>query len=383
MRNPLEIQKFLRRDGTMSDLKSDPYNLKINTDSEGRRIVFKYNQIKSDLSLDIVQEARGLILDRKNDWEVVSFPFPKFFNYGESFAVDIDWKTAQVFEKLDGTCSVLYYFDGEWVMHTLGTVEGEGPVHVDDLLSIPFDGTFFDLFFYTWNEVYGEEKLEELNEDFVYVFELMTPYNIVVKEHKEYKLSLLAVRDLNTLDEIPLSNFEDRFYTPERFSFDDLSVETLEESLEKLPPDEEGYVVCDANFKRIKLKNPAYVVRHKMKDSAINKKNGVLEIVLDERDDDFVSTFPDLKEDVDDIKKKINTVIDYLDKMFGEFEGSSVNPDDSQERKEFALKVKDQIPQTLRGYMFEKMTSGRNFEDIIKDSRVDKVAQSIRAVQNL
>lgn len=383
MYQPLKIQDFLRGDGSMSDLKRDPYRFKINAGLSGRRVVFRYNQVKSDLSLSISKEARGLILDRKNNWNVLSFPFLKFFNYEEDLACDIDWKSAEVFEKLDGTCSILYYFGGEWVMHTLGTVEGEGPVHIDDLLSVPFDGTFSDLFFYAWNEVYGEKKLEELNEDYIYVFELMTPYNIVVKEHKEYKISLLTVRDRNTLDELPLSYFEGEFYTPERFSFEDLNADTLKDNLEELPPDEEGYVVCDGDNNRVKLKNPAYVVRHKMKDSAVNKKNGVLEIVLDEKDDDFVSTFPDLKADIQDIKEKVNEVLIYLERKFRDFDGFNVNPDDDKERKEFALKVQDEVPQTLRGYLFEKLTSNRDFEDILKDSRVDKVAQSIRAVENL
>jgi len=379
---PLKIQKFLREDGSMSDLKDDPYKLKINTGTEGRRILFKYNQIKSDLSLDIVQEARGLILDRKNNWEVLSFPFKKFFNYGEDYAASIDWDTAKVFEKCDGTCSVLYHYDNEWKMHTLGTVEGEGPVHVDDLISVPFDGTFSDLFFYSWNQVYGKDKLEGLNENFVYVFELMTPYNIVVKEHKNYKLKLLAVRNRNTLNEYDLERFSDQFDIPHVYDFSDPNIDELKNSLGNFQPDEEGYVVCDKDFNRIKLKNPDYVMRHKMRDSVISRKNGVLEVVLNEEEDDFISTFPDLKSDIKDVKSSLQKLISFLENKYESFDGQHVDPQDSEERKEFALKVKENVPHSMQGYMFQRLTSSKNFEEIVKNDRTDSVSESIKFFNN-
>ena len=75
---PLEIQKFLRKpENGLGDLKQDPYKLSINVGPDRRRVCLKYNQIKSDMSLPICQEARGLILDRENDWEVVSYGLKK------------------------------------------------------------------------------------------------------------------------------------------------------------------------------------------------------------------------------------------------------------------------------------------------------------------
>lgn len=381
MYKPLKIQNYLRNKGKINGLREDPYNLRVNADSNKRRILFRYSQIDSDLSLQIVKEARGLILDRENNWEVISFPFLKFFNYGEEQASNIDWKNAQVFSKMDGTCSILYFFEGEWVMHTLGTVEGRGPVHVDDHLSVPFDGTFSDLFFYTWNEVYGKDKLNDLNTNYIYVFELMTPYNIVVKKHKEYKLSLLAVRNRTTLNELPISNFEDEFHTPDRFNFSNPDIDTLKSNLEEFPPDEEGYVVCDKNFNRVKIKNPDYVARHKMKDVAVNKKNGVLEIVLEEKGDDFLSTFPDLEDDIKNIRSKISRLVDYLEEKYKKYGGKDVDPDNHQERKDFALSIKTHISPTLRGFMFEKLSTDKNFEEIIKSSKVNKVSQSLRVIE--
>jgi len=377
MDSPLKIQTFLRGEGSMSELKKEPYNLKINTDSEGRRILFKYNQIKSDLSLEITREARGLILDRHNNWNVLSFPFRKFFNWEEDFATEIDWETAKVQNKLDGSCSTIYYYEGEWVMHTLGTVEGGGPVHTDELISLPFDGTFSDLFFHAWKKECGDEKFESLNKDYIYVFELMTPYNIVVKEHSDYKISLLAVRDRKTLNELPVEQFSSEFKTPKTYSFSDLTPEKLKKTLENFPPDEEGYVVRDDNFNRIKLKNPGYVMKHRMKNNAVNRKHGILEIVLNEEEDDFISSFPGLKNQIEGVKDDLDELIDFLEMKYQAFDGENVDPQDSQERKEFALKVQDQVLSSLQGYMFAKLTTDDSFEKILKDSNVSSVATSL------
>ena len=84
----------------------------------GRNLVmFKYDQLNSDFHNDIVKECRGLILDA-DTFEVVSYPFNKFFNYGEQYADDVDWHTAYVTEKLDGCVS----FDTK-VKTTIGDVD--------------------------------------------------------------------------------------------------------------------------------------------------------------------------------------------------------------------------------------------------------------------
>jgi len=58
----------------------------------------------------IYKLCRGIILDAEDDWRVVSLPYVKFFNYGESYAdKTLDWTTAKVYEKLDGSMVTLYW----------------------------------------------------------------------------------------------------------------------------------------------------------------------------------------------------------------------------------------------------------------------------------
>lgn len=60
----------------------------------------RYSQVGSDFSSVIVQESRGLVLDAKNDFSVVAFPYKKFFNLEESLAARIEWSTAVVYLSL-------------------------------------------------------------------------------------------------------------------------------------------------------------------------------------------------------------------------------------------------------------------------------------------
>jgi tRNA splicing ligase len=71
------------------------------------------DQIDSPMSNSIVQDARGTILDESADWQIVAFPFRKFFNVGESNAATIKWDSGvKVMEKLDGSLMIMYHYKG-------------------------------------------------------------------------------------------------------------------------------------------------------------------------------------------------------------------------------------------------------------------------------
>lgn len=67
----------------------------------------------SDFSDPVVQEARGIIIDAANA-DVVCWPFRKFGNWFETYADEIDWRSAVVQEKIDGSIIKLYFWNGEW-----------------------------------------------------------------------------------------------------------------------------------------------------------------------------------------------------------------------------------------------------------------------------
>lgn len=75
----------------------------------------------------VVQECRGIILDSSQNWEVISWPYLKFFNYGEKYCHTIDWPSARVFEKLDGSLATLYWYKSEWHVSSSGVPDASKP----------------------------------------------------------------------------------------------------------------------------------------------------------------------------------------------------------------------------------------------------------------
>lgn len=86
-------------------LKLSPFCCNIKRD--GEYTLLQYQQLNSDFSSRVVQECRGSIFRKDScaNWTYVCRPFDKFFNYGQAEAVDVDWNTARVLEKVDGCFS--------------------------------------------------------------------------------------------------------------------------------------------------------------------------------------------------------------------------------------------------------------------------------------
>ena len=92
---------------------------------EGALCIFNY-EITADFTLPQVQEARGIILNTEKR-EVVCWPFRKFGNHNESYADEIDWSTARVQEKVDGSIVKLWYDEAneKWQFSTNGCIRAE------------------------------------------------------------------------------------------------------------------------------------------------------------------------------------------------------------------------------------------------------------------
>jgi len=319
----------------------------------GHKILIKYSQIDSPFSEKEVCEARGIILE-KDTLKIMSLPFVKFFNAAEFYAAKIDWATANVFEKLDGSLMQLYFdwIKNEWCVGTSGTAEAEG--EVNNRLGT----TFADLFWKSisvkggkfasviknhprneWSELFNEF----LCKDTSYVFELTTPENIVVTPHKEYKVTLLAVRKLDTLKELSKDDLESLSIELDVnlvkcFDFKDTDDEKLTKTLENMPFSEEGYVVCDANFNRVKIKNPAYLAVHHLKDK--NAEYRIMGIIKSNEVDEFIATFPDRAEEIYDLQTKYLALKNKLKEVWNILKDSvPTDKNDKIARRDYALNL--------------------------------------------
>lgn len=98
----LALQDFLRSGCSVKDLEDKFQIYATQHKQHPNLILFKYD-IMSPFAEEIVKEARGIILDTDNNWSVVNYGMKKFFNHGEGNAATIDWRTARVLEKMDGS----------------------------------------------------------------------------------------------------------------------------------------------------------------------------------------------------------------------------------------------------------------------------------------
>jgi hypothetical protein len=329
----LRIIDYIKENGLAKAIE----NLKLKTKVYDKKILLKYDQIESDMSRAEVQECRGLILER-DTWEVMSMSFTKFFNSGETNAAKINWNTAVVLEKLDGTMIQVYYdwHKDKWFAATTGMAEGEGEVNNK------FGTTFNDLFWETINK-YSFDK-NKLHKGFTYVFELTTPYNIVVKPHGESAVTLLAIRDNEILKEFrydELVAVSQYFGLPvvKSYQLSQTNLDEITKTFEGMPWSEEGYVVIDKEFNRIKIKNPAYVAVHHLKSKTA--EHNILTIVKSNEIEEFAATFPERREELYKLKKNYDSLITKLITAWMELFEKKPKDDSASEKKQFALSVFD------------------------------------------
>jgi hypothetical protein len=300
------------------------------------KILLKYNQIESDMSIPEVQDCRGLILE-KDTWNLMSLAFRKFFNSGETHAAKIDWNTAHILNKEDGTMIQVYWdwHKEVWFAATTGTAEGEGEVNNK------YGTTFNELF---WDTVISKYTFNTclLDKNHNYVFELTTPYNIVVTPHGESSAKLLAVRNILTLKEL---SQVDLFMVSESLGIPlvksyDLNVgnaDELAKTLVGMPWSEEGYVVRDANDNRVKIKNPAYLAVHHLKGKTA--EHNIIEIIKSNEVEEFISTFKEREEEILKLKLGYDNLLNLLIKTWKELTLFKPKNISHSEKKKFSEMV--------------------------------------------
>lgn len=282
------LQEYLRTGGTFEAL-AETYAVKaVRHKTHSNLVLFKYSQIASDMSLPLVQECRGVILDENDDWRVVSRSYDKFFNYEEPNAAEIDWATAVVQEKVDGTLCTVYEYAGERHVATTGTPDASGPVNNGEII-------FAALFWETLGLYLGEdwETPPWQDTDWCYLFELTTPHNRVIVNHLQASLTLLGVRDRATGLWIKASETVMAQVVPVVREFRLQSFADIQSTFATMDPiEQEGYVVVDAAGSRVKVKHPSYVALHHMKDGMTQKS--MLEVIQRGEVPEVTTHFPEL-----------------------------------------------------------------------------------------
>ena len=314
-----------------------PYCLKIK--DEGAYVILSYDQTESDFNNEIVRECRGLILKQETDetYRPVCVPFFKFGNYGEGYCPTIEWKSARVQTKVDGSLIKVWY-DTEWKVSTNNTISAsEAKVYGHE------DLNYRDLFDQAAKQL--DLNYEGLDKNCTYLFELVGPYNRVVIHYPEPNIYHIGARNNVTLEEFDCDLGIEK---PKEYTFG--SIEACVETAKNLPYNQEGYVVVDRHWNRVKIKSPAYVAIHYMKNNGVVTPTRIIDILRNGESDEFLSYFPEFNEPFEKVtnalallNQKLTDKVEMLGKM--EFET----------QKDFALFVKED---KFSHYYFEWRKNG-------------------------
>jgi hypothetical protein len=235
-------------------LKHD-YGIKVKKEDE--YAIFNYN-IDCDFYSPIVQEARGIIIDYIKK-EVVCWPFRKFGNHTEGYADEIDWKSARVLEKVDGSIVKLWYDKKSsiWQFSTNGVIRAEN-ANVENLVKT----TYGEIIKTADN--YNDIPFDKLSDSYTYIFELVSPETRVVINYGKTSLYHLGTRDNITGKEYEI---DIGIKKPESYPINSLSdclsaANALNKSLGGEEVEKEGFVVVDKNYNRVKIKSPDYIMMH-------------------------------------------------------------------------------------------------------------------------
>ena len=302
----LKTVKFIKENNNWKEiLSAPPYSLTIKEDKE--YYLLKYNQLESDFSIDIVKECRGLIIDKKL-LIPVALSFTKFFNIEEPNANRISWSNCRVQEKVDGAKILVWYNRNKWHVSTSGNIDAYTTMVGDLGFSYGqlFDEAVLNLKDANHQQLFQstDDFLTKLNPLLCYTFELISPKARIVIAYKQTEIRFIGLR--NVIDMEELNPDEDYIATivkrPKEFPI--VSAKDCMDKASKLGLDQEGFVVVDYRWRRVKVKSPLYIKAHYLKNNSIQSKGRLLGIIESNEQDEFLSYFPEWTEDINRLLDK-------------------------------------------------------------------------------
>lgn len=305
-------------------------NYKLDAKRDGGLVSLKYDQINSPMGEPEVADCRGLIVEEDDPTRIVAMTYRKFWNAGESRADKIDWSTARVYEKLDGSLMQLYWWRGAWRVASSGHPTAGGPYGASDRL-------FRDVFWETWAELgYRLPPRPADDRGNTYAFELCRPDNRIVVRYPKPRLVLHGARRMSNLAELD----EDALAAECAWFGWELAksypigsaAEAAEAALALDPLANEGFVVVDAQFNRVKIKSPRYVAVHHLR--GVRSARAIVELWQTGEMSEIIAHYPELAPDFDRVVGGIEAAQQQVLGAWRQFGGEV-------DRKSFALAVKE------------------------------------------
>ena len=307
----INLLKNKTRDEIETICMSNPLKLivKFHSDPKYPLVQLRYSPMSPITKL--TNQLRGAIIDYKTG-ELVAMPFYRFFDYGDTeHAAQIDWKSAKIQKKMDGSLAIMYFYQEKWHVATSRTPDGSSIMGKIRGRSNESGFVFRDKF---WKLLGEQFSNTEWDTTCCYMFEMMTPEHIIICRYPTDKLTLLGVRDMRTLGEIHLEENDLEMEENHR----ELNLEQLVEKVSNLDAMcEEGYVVVDQEFNRIKIKSKEYVRMQWLYPlcgtvKKIDDKR-LLITIRQESQKDLLLYCPELKPRLNELEKKLDSLCKTID----------------------------------------------------------------------
>ena len=286
---------------------------------------------------DITKMCRGLILDKEGN--VIAKAFNKFFNYEELTLNDIPEESFEVFEKLDGSLGILFWYQGKWIISSKGSFTSDQATFGKYLLDTKYN-------------------VEVLPKGYTTVVEIIYPENRIVcdygKDEELVVLSMVSNANGKELDYDSMLSINEVSGFPTIKKYDGITdYDTLKD---KINGNREGYVIRFKNGFRMKIKGEEYVRLHRILTGFSNVdiweylKDGknideLLDRVPDEFDKWVKTTIRDLRYSCFQLRETAGKLHDGF--RYGKF--GDVDPEPT--KKEFAEFVMKQ-QEVLHAIMF-------------------------------
>jgi len=238
---------------------------------------------------------------------------------------------------MDGSLTILYFcpITTQWHIATRKNCEAD---QIMDNGKYTFR-TLYEKALKETNGMSFDDFTSTLDKGHTYLFELTSPLNQIVCSYSDTRLTWLMARNINTLQELDITKLDIGIPQVHKYALNNID-EILAFVSSQNPSEHEGVVVCDGEFRRIKIKNPAYVVAHKLKDTICASPRNMLEVILLEKDDDIISLLPqELINDLNNMKQKVHQLIHNYDKIYNEV----VAKLEDKSKKAFAIAIQKEV----------------------------------------
>lgn len=377
-------KKFLKQEPRFVDVKQCPWK-----DEEGNvkypnLYMLSYNGVLSDFNDQYVRLCRGCIVsvDDKENPQMICTPFVKFGNFGQEFCPEIDWASALVEQKVDGILIKLFYYDKEWRWVTNNGWNTNVEFNMITKLPSKYKEkatddykTVGDLIDYCMNK--NNVATDEFNPDYTYMFELISPKLRILVDNPKTDLVYLGCRNNYSYNEYNLYIAKklipviERFNTVNYFNLHNID-EVLALCNSYKGDVDEGVVVVDDKFNRIKIKCEDYIRLKGYRNMFDTTEEQIWKGMREGTIDDALQVFPELNERIQEIQKnviKYKHILEEYGKIGKtEFNNILVLNDEKTARRLYAAWVND----NYKDYQFAL------FEGINKVPNYDRYLEHIK-----